>query len=280
MPRSYRLFRLIVPVVLIGLPSMVMAQDPGPAPEPPLDPMPGSQAPRTEKLPPLDPIAPADEPSTSPVPPPRRSTVGTPRPQPVPAPAADEMVPVQPQPAPRTVVPGGAVIEEDEPVMIQQAPAPAPAPAVVVAPRSNLVWVAGHFEKKPDVVETLPARWEKPLIGAPRYVPSRYVTRPGKIVWVEGHWVQTPGTAVVARPVVAAPAPASRPVVVSKPVYADPNVRVVQSPPVIRTATPAVVTAPAPAPAVIAPAPSVVVPGQWRQGLLGNWRYVPGHVEY
>lgn len=271
MPRSSRLIRAIVPVAMAWLPVVALAQDPGPAPEPPLDPMPRTQTPQADRLPPLDPVAPIDEPATSPVPPPRRPTVIVPaRPQPAPAPAAEEMFR------------GGEIVEGNGPVIVQQAPAPAPAPApvVVAAPPAGVVWVAGHFEKKPDVVETIPARWEKPLIGAPRYVPARSMTRLGKIVWVEGHWAQTqaPTATVVAKPVVTA-APA-RPVVVSKPVYADPNVRVVQSPPVIRSATPAVIAAPAPAPVVVAPAPAVVVPGQWRQGLLGNWRYVPGHVAY
>lgn len=285
MPRSDRLIRWMVPIAMTWLPAVALGQNPGPAGEPPLDPMPGSQAPKSDRLPPLDPIAPADEPATSPVPPPRRPSVVTPaRPQvapaPAPAPAADEMMPGG---APIRVVPRGEVIEEDEPVVVQQVPAPTP---MVVAQPPAVVWVAGHFEKKPDVVEMVPGRWEKPLIGAPRYIAARYVTRPGKIVWVEGHWAQTPSAAatVTARPVVtprpvvtAAPAPRQQ-VVVSKPVYADPNVRVVQSPPVIRSATPAVVTTPAPA--IVAPAPAAIVPGQWRQGLFGNWRYTPGQVVY
>lgn len=264
MPFSLWIARTWLPAALVVglLPSLTIAsQDP----EPRLEPMPGSQSAPGDKLPPLDPLpAPMPaQPGSRQAPAPAGRVVTIPaEPDDAPAPAVEEM------PAPRRVI---EVAPEEDDEVIEMVPeqrqviVAQPAPVVVAAPVPGAVWIAGHFEKQPDSVVTIPGRWEKPLIGSPRYVVGRSVTRPGKIVWVEGHWAQ--------RAIVAAPAVN----VVARPV-ADPGVRVVRSQVVATPVQPVVVASPV----VVspAPAPAAIVPAQWKRGLLGNWKYVPGKTIY
>ncbi len=285
MPFSSWITRVSGTVALLLLPAFVLAQGPPRSPEPPLDPTPETRAPRGDRLPPLDPPAPDD------ISPPRQPLRSQPRQiTPTLPPEAEELLS---DPGPQTIeMPRrGEIIEQDE-VVTSGPVVVTPAPTAVVPP--SVVWINGHFERKPDTAEYVPGRWEKPLIGAPRYIAPHYVTRRGRIAWVEGHWAQaaTPVPAtVVARPVpVTAPAPVvvARPVptpVATRPVtVVDPGVRVVQSQAVVRPAPvvvqPQPVTVVTPAAVVTQPSPSVIVPGQWKRGLFGNWRYVPGKVVY
>jgi hypothetical protein len=324
MPTRTRIARLSWAATLVCAPAYALAQQLPSSPEPSLEPAPRTQAPRGDRLPPLEPPAPDDDPRTLPTP--RQPLRSTPRPAeslPTPAPVAEEVIPdgprrviEMPPQGPKQVIempPRGEVIEDDDdaivagdaPVAVMPSPVAAPAVVAPVVPIPSVVWINGHFERKPDTVEYVPGRWEKPLIGAPRYYAPKYVTRRGRVVWVEGHWAQAATPAVaIARPapvVTARPAPvvtarpvqpAPVPVATARPVAVDPGVRVVQSQAVVRPApAPMVVSRPAtvvqPATVVTptavvtpAPAPAVVVPGQWRQGLFGNWKYIPGRVVY
>ncbi len=137
------------------------------------------------------------------------------------------------------------------------APEPAPADSAAViesAPSAEkivtpapAVWVEGRFVKEPDTWVKIEGRWVKPLIGPPRYVSATWERRIGLVRWVPAHWEGG-------------------------------------APPTVTTIQPAgsvVATAPG---TVVQPTTTTVVPGTtyvsgyWRQGLLGNYRWVPARV--
>lgn len=134
------------------------------------------------------------------------------------------------------------------------------APPVLVGPSvvtiTRPVWVAGHFEKQQDEWVKEEGFWTKPLLGAPRYIAPSWRRIPGRIEWVPGHWRQT---RVAARPVMSTGtflAPA------------DSDVSVVEFDTMPQDDAP---------PPGLPPHPGAAyVPGRWKMGLLGRWKYTPG----
>jgi hypothetical protein len=233
-----RWFGLVLGMSLVA-PGWSVGQDAPPA-EPPLE--------RLEPLP--DAPRPADEefPVT---PPPARV-------ESAPAQEGGEGVPPAADELPRPDVLRPLPEQEAAPTIIDELDAAAPAPIVgepSVVTSTRPVWVAGHFERQPDRWVEEPGFWTRPLIGAPRYIAPSMRRIPGRIEWVPGHWRQT---RVVARPAMTTtPLPP-----------ADGDVQAVEFESLLEDGA-------APPGLPLYPG-AVYVPGRWKMGLLGRWRYVPG----
>jgi hypothetical protein len=233
-----RLIGLSIACALLLPPGWSRGQDTR-EPEPPLeriDPLPDAPRPENDDFPVTPPPARVES-----APLPKRSD-GLP-------PPADEMPPGEGV--------RGAPLRES-PAIIVEEPEILDAEPVVGAPiitSTRPVWVAGHFERQPNEIVEMPGYWTRPLIGAPRYVPPQTRTIPGRIEWVPGHWRRT---RVAARPVMLA-----RPMTVPL----DAAVSPVEFDAVIEDD--AADPGPPPFPG------ARYVPGRWKQGLLGKWRYVP-----
>lgn len=156
--------------------------------------------------------------------------------------------------------------------VIRTAPLPPPPPkheVIVAEPSPACVWIPGNWEREPDKWVWAAGRWVEPPFVNARYVPGYWMYNQSNYAWQPGHWATAEQGLVVAKPI--APPPTFQEVI---PVAPAPEQVWVAGHWNWNGLTwvwmPGFYAAP--------PQPKAVwVAGHWRKGLLGAYRWTPGH---
>ncbi len=148
-------------------------------------------------------------------------------------------------------------------------PPPLKQEVIVKEPSAKHVWIPGSWEREPNKWVWNAGRWVKPPFLRARYIPGYWRYDRSKYVWQSGHWATADVGLVVEKPI-APPPDYEEPI----PVSPDPEQQWIAGHWNWNGLTWSW------SPGFYATPPqreAVWVAGHWRKGLLGFYRWTPGH---
>lgn len=148
-------------------------------------------------------------------------------------------------------------------------PPPLRQEVITQEPSPGYVWIRGSWERTPDAWNWVSGRWVKPPFLRARYISGYWRYDQGRYLWSGGHWAAAPQGLVVQKPI--APPPTFQETIPAPPSegqtwipgHWDWNGANWVWLPGYHS---------------VPPQPQAQwVSGYWSQGLLGFWRWTPGH---
>lgn len=169
-------------------------------------------------------------------------------------------------------VSGGGQPAPNTPISVEKPIPLPPLKAEVIGKEPSLehVWIPGAWEREPDKWTWVAGHWEKPPILPARWVQGYWKYQENRYHWHPGHWAVAENGVIVNKPVSPPPSPVES-------VPPPPSTEVTWVPGHWdwndQWTWVAGQYMPRPMPE------ATWVAGHWKQGLLGFWRWLPGHWE-